>query len=222
MEPSFSRELWESAQDIWQGYHTHPFVRGLGDGTLPLDKFRYFMIQDYLYLFEYAKLFALGVAKSRDRQRMQMFAGMVYSTLNGEMGIHRSYMRRLGITEEELSATPAALANVSYTNYMLSVGYAGDDLDILVAVLACAWSYQEIAQELVRQNPQAAEHPLYGEWVQGYTSPEYGRTVEENIAGVDALAEGISPERKAYLREVFRCCSRYEAGFWDMAYEQAL
>ncbi len=219
MVKRFSQELRESAREIWAGYHTHPFVRGLGDGTLDLEKFRYFMIQDYLYLFEYAKLFALGVAKSRSRERMQMFAGMAYSTLNGEMGIHRSYMKRLEITEEELDATPAALANVSYTNYMLAVGYAGDDLDILVAVLACAWSYQEIAQELVRQNPEAPSHPLYGEWVQGYISEEYGKTVEENIAGVDALAEGISPERKAYLTEVFRNCSRYEAGFWDMAYE---
>ena len=124
MVKSFSQELRESAREIWAGYHTHPFVRGLGDGTLDLEKFRYFMIQDYLYLYEYAKLFALGVAKSRSRERMQMFAGMAYSTLNGEMGIHRSYMKRLGITEEELDATPAALANVSYTNYMLAVGYA--------------------------------------------------------------------------------------------------
>ena len=222
MEKTFSEELWESARDIWSGYHQHPFVQGLGDGSLELEKFRFFMIQDYLYLFEYAKLFALGVAKSRDRQRMQMFAGMVHSTLGGEMGIHRSYMKRLGITEAEIDATPAALANVSYTNYMLSVGYAGDDLDILVAVLACAWSYQEIARELVRQNPQAAEHPLYGEWVQGYVSEAYGQTVQENIDGVNALAEGLSPERKAYLTEVFRNCSRYEAGFWDMAYEQVL
>ena len=221
MKPSFSEELRESAREIWEGYHRHPFVLGLGDGTLPLEKFRYFMIQDYLYLFEYSKLFALGVVKSRNRQRMRMFSQMAHDTLNGEMSIHRAYMERLGITEEELSATPAALANVSYTHYMLSVGYSGDDLDILVAVLACAWSYREIAQRLARQNPKAPEHPLYGEWVRGYLSDGYSKSVEENIAGVDALAEGISPERKDYLRQVFLNCSRYEAGFWDMAYTLA-
>lgn len=217
MAKKFTEELRAAADGIWAGYHKHPFVKGLGDGTLPLEKFRFFMIQDYLYLFEYARLFALGVAKSRGRKWMQMFSEMEHSTLNGEMNIHRSYMKRLGITEEELDATRSSLANISYTNYMLAVGYRGDALDILTAVLACAWSYQEIGREIVRKNPDAAKHELYGEWVSGYISEEYGRIVEENRMGVDELAQGISEERKQYLTEVFVNCSRYEAAFWDMA-----
>ena len=152
---------------------------------------------------------------------MQMFSEMEHSTLNGEMNIHRSYMQRLGITEQELDATKVSLANLSYTNYMLAVGYRGDALDILTAVLACAWSYQEIAGEMLRRNPNAADHELYGEWVRGYVSEEYRDIVKENLDGVNELAEGIPDERKEYLKEVFVNCSRYEAGFWDMADQMA-
>lgn len=221
MKKQFTEELKEAAGEIWSSYHNHPFVRALGDGTLPVEKFRFFMIQDYLYLFEYARLFALGVAKSRGRKWMQMFSEMEHSTLNGEMNIHRSYMQRLGITEQELDATKVSLANLSYTNYMLAVGYRGDALDILTAVLACAWSYQEIAGEMLRRNPLAADHELYGEWVRGYVSEEYRDIVKENLDGVNELAEGIPDERKEYLKEVFVNCSRYEAGFWDMADQMA-
>ena len=221
MKKQFTEELKEAAREIWSSYHNHPFVRALGDGTLPVEKFRFFMIQDYLYLFEYARLFALGVAKSRERKWMQMFSEMEHSTLNGEMNIHRSYMQRLGITEEELDTTKVSLANLSYTNYMLAVGYRGDALDILIAVLACAWSYQEIAREMLRRNPNAAGHELYGEWVRGYISEEYGDIVKENLDGVNELAEGITEERKQYLKEIFVNCSRYEAGFWDMADQMA-
>lgn len=221
MADYFTEELRQAAEDIWASYHEHPFVRELGDGTLPLEKFRFFMIQDYLYLFEYARLFALGVAKSGGRKWMRMFSGMEHSTLDGEMNIHRSYMQRLGITEEELDATKVSLANLSYTNYMLAVGYRGDALDILTAVLACAWSYREIAAEILRRNPEAAGHELYGEWIRGYVSEGYRTIVEENLAGVNELAMGITEERRQYLKEVFVNCSRYEAGFWDMAYQMA-
>ena len=40
--------LYEAARPVWAGYHTHPFVTGLGDGSLPVEKFRFFLLQDYL------------------------------------------------------------------------------------------------------------------------------------------------------------------------------
>ena len=62
------------------------------------------------------------------------------------------------------------------------------------------------------------EHPLYGEWVQGYSSKEYADSTKEIIDCVDALGENITPEQEAYLTDIFVKCSRYEKLFWDMAY----
>lgn len=214
---TFTDRLHKSAEPVWQGFHNHPFVRGIGDGSLSLERFRFFMIQDYLYLFQYAKVFALGIAKAHKPEHMRRFAKSVEAVLNGEMTLHKAYMKRLGIDEKEAENTRAALANTSYTNYMLSVAYSGDAAAITAAILACSWSYAEIGLRL-NTVEGAVNHPFYGEWISGYCSEDY---LNENLSLIDlmnALAEGLSAGQLDYLEEVFVNCSRYEAMFWDMSW----
>ena len=35
----FTERIWPKIQPLWDSYMTHPFVQGLGDGSLPLEKF---------------------------------------------------------------------------------------------------------------------------------------------------------------------------------------
>lgn len=218
MTNSVSYRLHEAAAPIWEACLSHPFVTGIGDGTLPVEKFRHFMLQDYLYLFDYARVFAFGVVKARDPQLMRSFAANVDAILGGEMKIHRAYMKRLGITEEQVFKVKPALDNLSYTNYMLSVASSGGPLEIVASILACSWSYAEIGQALAAI-PGAAEHPFFGEWIQGYSSEEYAATNQALIELMDSLAANATEEQIAYLTEVFVNCSRYELGFWDMSWE---
>ena len=213
-----SEALHRAAAPVWEKCLNHPFVTGLGDGSLPVEKFRYFMLQDYLYLFDYARVFALGVVKARDPELMRSFAASVESILNGEMKIHRAYMQRLGITEEQVFAVQPALDNLSYTHYMLSVANAGTPVEIVASILACSWSYAEIGQALAKL-PGALEHPFYGEWVQGYAGEEYAATNAALIDLMNKLARDVSDEQLERLKEIFVNCSRYELGFWDMAWE---
>ena len=213
-----SQRLREAARPIWDQCLAHPFVTGIGDGTLPAEKFQYFMLQDYLYLFDYARVFALGVVKSRDAALMRTFAQNVDAILGGEMNIHRAYMERLGISEAQVLAVKPALDNLSYTHYMLSVAERGGPMEIAAAILACSWSYAEIGQTLAKI-PGAAEHPFYGEWIQGYASRDYDATNRALIELMDRLAAGAPEEELKYLEEIFVNCSRYELGFWDMAWE---
>ena len=215
---SVSARLRQAADPVWEQCLHHPFVTGIGDGTLDVEKFRHFMLQDYLYLFDYARVFALGVVKARDPELMRTFSQNVDAILNGEMNIHRAYMQRLGITEEQVLAVKPALDNLSYTNYMLSVAHTGGPMEIVASILACSWSYAEIGQALA-QIPGAAEHPFYGEWIRGYASEEYAATNRALIELMDSLAAGATEEQLAYLTDIFVNCSRYELGFWDMAWE---
>lgn len=215
---SVSARLHDAAAPVWEACLRHPFVTGIGDGTLDMEKFRYFMLQDYLYLFDYARVFALGVVKARDPELMRVFAANVDAILGGEMKIHRAYMKRLDITEEQVFSVKLALANLSYTNYMLSVAHAGTPMEIVASILACSWSYAEIGQAL-SAIPGAAEHPFYGEWIRGYASEEYTATNQALIELMDTLAADATEEKLAYLTDVFVNCSRYELGFWDMAWE---
>lgn len=215
---SVSTRLHDAAAPVWEACLRHPFVTGIGDGTLDMEKFRYFMLQDYLYLFDYARVFALGVVKARDPELMRVFAANVDAILGGEMKIHRAYMKRLDITEEQVFSIKPALANLSYTNYMLSVAHAGTPMEIVASILACSWSYAEIGQTLAAI-PGAAEHPFYGEWIRGYASEEYTATNQALIELMDTLAADATESQLAYLTDVFVNCSRYELGFWDMAWE---
>lgn len=215
---SVSARLHDAAASVWEACLRHPFVAGIGDGTLDMEKFRYFMLQDYLYLFDYARVFALGVVKARDPELMRVFAANVDAILGGEMKIHRAYMKRLDITEEQVFSIKPALANLSYTNYMLSVAQTGGPMEIVASILACSWSYAEIGQALAAI-PGAAEHPFYGEWIRGYASEEYAATNQALIELMDSLAADAGEEQLAYLTDVFVNCSRYELGFWDMAWD---
>ena len=217
MTNSVSYRLHDAAAPVWDACLKHPFVIGIGDGTLEVEKFRHFMLQDYLYLFDYARVFALGVVKARDPELMRTFAANVDAILNGEMKIHRAYMKRLGITEEQVFAGTPALDNLSYTNYMLSIANSGGPMEIVAAILACSWSYAEIGQTLAAISG-ASEHPFYGEWIQGYASEEYSATNQALIELMDSLAANATEEQIAYLTEIFVNCSRYELGFWNMAW----
>lgn len=218
MPLSVTDMLHEAAAPVWEKCLSHPFVSGIGDGTLDIEKFKFFMLQDYLYLFDYAKVFALGVVKARDPELMRTFAKNVDAVLGGEMNIHRAYMKRLGITGEQVFSVQPALDNISYTHYMMSVASTGTPMEIVASILACSWSYAEIGQALAKI-PGALEHPFYGEWIRGYASAEYAATNDALIRLMNDLAKDASGEQVKYLTDIFVNCSRYELRFWDMAWE---
>ena len=186
-----TQRLYEAAHPIWEQCHDHPFVRGIGDGSLDLEKFRWFLLQDYLYLFDYARVFAYGVVKARDPGLMRTFSANVDAILGGEMKVHRAYMARLGITEEQVFSVQPALSNLSYTHYMLSCAAAGGPAEIIAAILSCSWSYAEIGTRLAAI-PGAADHPFYGEWIRSYAGEDYQKTNDALVELMDTLAESCT------------------------------
>ncbi len=156
-----SQYLYQNAQSIWGDCISHPFVQGIGRGTLERDKFRFYIIQDYLFLLEYAKVFALGVVKACDEAVMREFSNAIQDILNNEMSIHNHYIRELQITPKELQNARPTLANKSYTSYMLAEGIKGSIKEVAASVLSCGWSYLVIAQNL-SQIPNALKHAFLG------------------------------------------------------------
>ena len=101
---------------------------------------------------------------------------------------------------------------------MLAVANAGTPAEIVASILACSWSYAEIGQALGKI-PGAADHEFYGEWIRGYMGEDYAKTNDALIELMNELAEGATPAQIERLTEIFVACSRYELGFWDMAWE---
>lgn len=219
---TFTQDLYGATQDIWKQYFNHPFIRGIENGSLDIEKFKFYMIQDYLYLYDYAKLFAIGILKSDNNDDMKLFASSLDSTLNTEMAIHRGYMERLGISEEDVSNTETSLINLSYTNYMLSIAQKGGQKEVIIALLSCAWTYAEIAKKINENNSSAKEHEFYGEWVSGYLDDSFQNIAQWFLTRVDQFGEYLSDVEKTQLTNIFRNCCVYELKFWDMAEKQSL
>lgn len=217
-----TERLLAAAKDIWEGYLRHPFVLGLADGSLDAQKFRFYLLQDYLYLFDYAKVFAQGVVKAREPDVMRAFASYVDGILNGEMDIHKGYMARLGISKEQAEGVKPSLANQSYTAYMRAVAAEEGPAEIMAAVLSCAISYEHIAKWIVAHYPGAEQHDFYGEWVRGYACAGYAEANEALIDLMERLASGYSEAQLQRLEDIFVDCSRFEGMFWDMAWKMEM
>ena len=218
---TITQNLYNSVKEIWEKYYIHPFILGMKNGTLDKEKFRFYLIQDYIYLLDYAKVFALGIVKSNDENIMKKFAILINDILNSEMTIHNCYKDKLNITNEDIKNTKQSLANVSYTKYMIEIGYSGDILDILVAVLACSWSYKEIGNDLSKNSINSIDN-FYNDWIKGYSTDTYEKDNNELINLIDELGKNCSYEKYKKLEEIFINCSIYEYNFWNMAYNQEI
>ena len=216
-----SKRLLKETKKIWDSYYVHPFILGIGDGTLSKDKFIFYLIQDYLYLLDYSKLFALGVTKATDEKTMQNFAKLLDGTLNSEMQIHRYYLKKLNITETDIKKTKPSLSNLSYTHYMMAVSQNGQMAEITVALLACSWSYYLIGKELEKTNKRD-ENPFYTPWIDTYVSEEYQKFNNWLIEETDKFCNDLSEEHKLRLIDIFINTSRYEYDFWTMSYKKEL
>ncbi|USG68204.1 thiaminase II [Brevibacillus ruminantium] len=216
---TFTQRLRKKVDPIWERTHRHPFVTGLGDGSLPVQSFRFYMKQDYVYLIEYAKMFAIASTKATDLATSSRFASLQEATLHFEMDLHRQYAARFGITREELEQTKPSFVMLAYTSYMLKVAHQGSLADLVSAVLPCAWSYWEIGKRLAMIEG-AIEHEWYGDWVRTYSSEEFGELAQWLIDLMDQLAEGKTEAELAILEEHFLNTSRMEYLFWEMAYTE--
>ena len=213
-----SASLHGECERIWAGLHAHPFLRELATGKLPLEKFRFFIEQDLLYLPDYARCMAVGAAKSRTGAELEFFTRELEGTIGLEIPNQRRTLDQLielGATDRG-GALGMAPANVAYTSYMLAVAAHGGPLEIVAAILPCSWSYVEIAERLAGE---IADHPVYADWVRFYLTDEMSDLVRAMRESFDAAGEaGLRPGHRQRLAEIFAMSSRLEGSFWDMAY----
>jgi len=214
---TLTRELYNAAEPIWDAQLEHPFVKGIGDGSLDPRVFQRWVVQDYGYLKEFARIFAWAVAKARRLEAMGWYAEVLNLTLNTEMELHRSYAARFGITSAELEEAEMWPTTRAYTDFLVRTAADGDMADLLAALLPCAWGYVHIGKALAADDPP--DDQRYQDWIEQYASEEFAAAAEWLRSELDREAAGAGPEKQAHLRELFLLSSRYELRFWDMCWE---
>jgi thiaminase/transcriptional activator TenA len=204
---------------IWAGLHAHPFLGELARGTLPLDRFRFFIEQDLLYLPAFARCMALGAAKSASDADLEFFTRQLDGIIRLEIPSNRRLLERvISLGAQDRGGSRAmAPANVAYTSFLLATAAAGGPLEITAAILPCSWSYIEIAEGLKQE---IVEHPVYSDWVAFYLQQEEADLIANMRATFDEMTGdgAVSEAKREQLAEIFTMSSRLEGMFWDMAY----
>ena len=140
--------LREAAADDWRSYVEHPFVQGLGDGTLPEAAFRHYLVQDYLFLIQFARAYGLAAYKADTLAEIRAASDGLKALVEVEMDLHRAYCADWGLDEAALDTVEADGATLAYTAYVLERGLAGDLLDLRTALAPCVIGYGEIGARL--------------------------------------------------------------------------
>ena len=214
---SMTGELRERCLGIWSSLHEHPFLQELAAGKLPVEKFRFYVEQNLMYLPEYARAIALGASGARDLGEMRSFSAALDNIVRIEIPANEALLREvieLG-AEDRGGSVAMAPGNVAYTGFLTAAAVRGGPLEVMTAIMPCAWSYQEIAAALPRAG--AAAHPVYGAWIGFFASEEYAQLVERMRAELDELAERDGAAAQD-LEPTFTMGARLELGFWEMAY----
>jgi thiaminase/transcriptional activator TenA len=217
MSERFSEQLRHKLDGVWQALHDHPFVRGVGAGTLEEARFQVWLRQDYLLLLEYARFYCLAAARAPDLETTRWGMSMAQGVLHGELLLHHSFAVEFGIAAEDLEAGGKLPTTLAYTNHLLRTAALGSYLDLVAALLPCVWVCAEVGQRLARQ-PAAGDN-RYLSWVEMYSGPVVDDLARRGRRLLDHLARQATPAALATAEDAFALSCRYHWLFWEMCYQ---
>lgn len=215
-------DLKKSCQAEWQAYIQHSFVQQLGNGSLAPEAFQHYLKQDYLFLIQFARAFALAAYKSPTLSDLRQAKEGLQAIVDVELDLHVNYCKEWGISEQELAELPEARATLAYTRYVLDTGNRGDLLDLHVALSPCMVGYGEIANWLnSRAETIRGDSNPYDAWIAMYESEEFQEAMQAEICWLNERLADVSPARFKELTRIFSDATRLEIDFWEMGLKQS-
>ena len=212
MADKLTDKLWGEIKSIYEQILEHPFLRGLTDASLDQESFRFYVVQDALYLREYARALAICAAKAPEDKSIQMFAEHAAGAIAVERGLHNSFFDDFGLSVEEVRTIQMAPTTLAYTSYLLAATGRGSFAEALGAVLPCYWIYWEVGKVLAEHGSPNA---LYQRWIDTYGGDEFAAIVRAVLELTERAGKGLSSDEEARVREHFVTTARYEWMFWD-------
>ena len=220
MSTPFFDRLKAAAAPEWRAYIEHAFTKAMGDGSLSEPAFRHYLVQDYLFLIEFARAYALSVYKAPTLTDMREGLAGIAAILDVEMDLHVKLCAGWGLSPADLEHAPPAPEMLAYTRYVLDAGMRGDLLALKVALAPCVIGYAEIAARLAAMPGATAQSNPYAVWINEYAGAAYQAIADKARAHLDALATRYAtPAREAELVAIFREATRLEAEFWEMGWK---
>ncbi|MGQ9836706.1 MAG: thiaminase II [Cyanobacteriota bacterium] len=213
MSHSFTDQLWQAIQPIYQQILAHPFNQELAAGTLSQARFQFYLQQDALYLTDFARALGLIGARSQGAEQVVSFLTFAVGAIVAERSLHESYFRLYEV-QPETTYTPTCF---TYTRFLLASA-ALDPYEVAIAaVLPCFWIYREVGSEIYRT---AKPNNPYQQWIDTYAGEEFAQVVQQALDITNSVAGQATAALREKMMAAFVTASRLEWLFWDSAYRQ--
>jgi thiaminase/transcriptional activator TenA len=214
---AFSAEAAVATAALRQRIREMPFNAELAAGTLASDRFRFYVLQDALYLADYARALAIAGARSPDADAVARFTRCAEGAIVVERGLHEGFFARFGLSQEEVAASEPSPTCLAYTSFLLAAACTGSYEVLIAAVLPCFSVYREVGLDIAGR--AAAANP-YRAWIDTYADPQFGETVTAVTAIVDRAAAQTTPAMRRGMLRAFIRSTQFEWMFWDSAYRR--
>ena len=207
---NFSDQLKTAAAPIWDRIFKHPFLIAIKNGTLPIETFRYYLTQDYLYLEGFARTVAMALAKAPDSETLEELSHRVLTPV--ERPLHHKLLAEAEVTLTSIYEAGPSPTNTAYVNHMIKTASLYGLGPTAAALLPCPWTYH-----LLKDEVGASDHPLYSQWTEFYVAGFLENSVAAWRKFVDQAALTAGPAELNDMRRAFITSSQYEYMFWEAA-----
>ena len=212
----FCARAWNNIEKIYHKILTMPFITELESGLLEREIFQYYMIQDAIYLGEFARVLALISSKASKPDVQLQFAKNVSEAIVVERSLHENFFADFGIVPKVALATEPSPTCLNYTNFLLATAYRDSFAVTVAAVLPCFWIYAEVGKHIY-QKARVNDNP-YQKWIDTYADADFEASVNYAIALTDAEAQTASVREIELMERAFYRAAQFEWMFWDSAY----
>lgn len=214
--------LYERVREQWEEARNKPFVIEMAKGILSEGRFRYYMLQDYLYLQDYIGLLTKTLALAGDPALAGFLKKIIDETEHEARRVHLPHMKKTGITDEDIASCKRSQVIIDYIQYMKNQLEQGGIVAGLTSLLQCSWIYAYIAECMLLNYPKEIASSPYRFWFDSYACPEYADANRKWIDVLDREAAEISQEKAEKLCRIFETCADFENRFWDALYRHDL
>ncbi len=214
----FSRTLWDDNLARYEAIVAMPFNAELAEGSLQIDAFRRYIVQDAHYLEGFARALALAAAKADAAEQVAMLAGSAAGAIHVERSLHETYFKQFGVTQDELAVTEPSPICSHYVSFLLATAALEAFPVIVAALLPCFWIYREVGQSIAARSAQ--DNP-YRAWIDTYSGEAFDAAVSRMVGLTDDLARGASDGNRMRMARAFAKSTELEWMFWDSAYRDA-
>ncbi|WP_046212520.1 thiaminase II [Paenibacillus wulumuqiensis] len=213
---SFSAEIRQAADPVFEAIYHHPFVQGIARGDLKPEQLVHYVKQDFEYLNSFMRIYGTAISKCTSREDMDMFNQQISFVLNSEVHPHNNFCHVAGVPYEQLQGYPVAPSAHNYIRHMLTAAQEGDLGDILAVLLPCPWTYWEIGKRLLEDVKPDVSHPFY-DWIDFYGN-RTDTITSRFCTRLDEIAAASTPAHRERMKQHFILSCQFEYMFWEMAY----